>query len=354
MRRAIEAHRRGLDANPVHYLHERGPGFEAAVLQEAARYLGGGPTDVALTDSTTMGLGLLFNGIDLRAGQEALTTRHDFPATRAALQWKAERTGASVRTISLYDERSEQVVEDRLVERVLAAVRPNTRVLTLTWVHSSTGVKMPVRRVADGLAAINAGRAERDRVLLCVDGVHGFGVEDVAAADLGCDFFVAGCHKWLFGPRGTGLVWGRPEAWPSAGPTIPSFSSGDGAGAVNTPGGFHSFEHRWALAQAFQFHRSVGRSRIATRTHALNRRFKRGLAQMRHVRLYTPQSDRVSAGIVCFDVRDFSPETVVDRLRARGIIATATPYSPSYARVSPSILNTPSEVDRALAAIRAM
>ena len=127
-----------------------------------------------------------------------------------------------------------------------------------------------------------------------------------------------------------------------------------GVGAVNTPGGFHSFEHRWALAQAFQFHRSVGRSRIATRTHALNRRFKRGLAQMRHVRLYTPQSDRVSAGIVCFDVRDFSPETVVDRLRARGIIATATPYSPSYARVSPSILNTPSEVDRALAAIRAM
>ena len=237
---------------------------------------------------------------------------------------------------------------------MLAAVRPNTRVLTLTWVHSSTGVKMPVRRVADGLATINAGRDERDHVLLCVDGVHGFGVENVAASDLGCDFFVAGCHKWLFGPRGTGLVWGRPEAWPAAGPTIPSFSGGDTPGAANTPGGFHSFEHRWALAQAFQFHRRVGRARIAARTHALNRRFKRGLAQMAQVRLYTPQSDRLSAGIVCFDVRGLTPEDVVGRLRARGIIATATPYSPSYARVSPSILNTPGEIDRALAAIRGM
>ena len=207
VRGAIEAHRRGLDANPVHYLHERGPGFEASVLREAARYVGGSPADIALTDSTTMGLGLLFNGIDLRAGQEALTTRHDFPATRAALQLKAERTGASVRTISLYDERSETITEDRLVEHALAAVRPNTRVLTLTWVHSSTGVKMPVRRVADGVAAINAGRGPRDRVLLCVDGVHGFGVENVAAADLGCDFFVAGCHKWLGAGHPMGLAF---------------------------------------------------------------------------------------------------------------------------------------------------
>ncbi|MDQ2983671.1 MAG: aminotransferase class V-fold PLP-dependent enzyme [Actinomycetota bacterium] len=354
VRRAIESHRRRLDANPVHYLHERGPGFEAAVLREAARYLHASPTDIALTDSTTMGLALLFNGIDLRAGQEALTTRHDFPATREALRLKAQRTGASIRTISLYDERSEQITEARLVDRLLSAVRPRTRVLTVTWVHSSTGVKMPVRRIANGLASINAGRAERDRVLLCVDGVHGFGVENVAAADLGCDFFVTGCHKWLFGPRGTGLVWGHPRAWPAAGPTIPSFSGGGTEGAAHTPGGFHSFEHRWALAQGFQFHRRVGRARITARTHALNQRFKRGLAAMRHVHLYTPQSDRLSAGIVCFDVRGLSPETVVERLRGQGIVATATPYTPSYARASPSILNTPAEIDRALAAIRAM
>src|SRR5687768_4667344 len=72
VRAAIERHRRGLDSNPVHYLHERGPELEAAVLRAAAAYLGARPADIALTDSTTMGLGLLYNGIDVRAGQEVV------------------------------------------------------------------------------------------------------------------------------------------------------------------------------------------------------------------------------------------------------------------------------------------
>ena len=68
VREAIEAHRRGLDENPVHYLQEQGPRLEAAVLRAAAAYLGASPADIALTDSTTMGLGLLYNGLELRAG----------------------------------------------------------------------------------------------------------------------------------------------------------------------------------------------------------------------------------------------------------------------------------------------
>ena len=83
----------------------------------------------------------------------------------------------------------------------------------MTWVHSGTGVKLPdPRQIADALARLNAGRAEADRALLCVDGVHGFGVEDVDLPDLGCDFLAAGCHKWLFGPRGTGGLGRRDWA----------------------------------------------------------------------------------------------------------------------------------------------
>jgi len=55
-------------------------------------------------------------------------------------------------------------------------VRPQTRVIAVTWVHSSTGLKIPVGRIADALKAVNARRSEEDRALLCVDGVHGFGV----------------------------------------------------------------------------------------------------------------------------------------------------------------------------------
>jgi selenocysteine lyase/cysteine desulfurase len=353
VRDAIARHRAGLDRNTVEYLHAKGPALEAAVLRAAASYLGASPADIALTDSTTMGLGTLYTGLAVRPGQEILTTEHDFFATHASLAEKARRSGATVRRVRLYQP-GEEVTEQQLVDRLLAGVSERTRVVAITWVHSSTGVKLPIRRIGDALAPANAGRDAADRALLCVDGVHGVGVENVTAPGLGCDFLIAGTHKWLFGPRGTGLVWGRTTAWPEASPTIPSFSGSSTFGAIMTPGGFHSFEHRWALGAAFRFHERIGKARVEARIHALAGRFKEGLAAIPGVRVITPRSDAVSAGLICFEVAGLSPGAVGARLREKRIVATETPYNPSYARVGPGILNSRAEVDRALAAIRAL
>jgi selenocysteine lyase/cysteine desulfurase len=345
VRRAIDRHRRGLDADPVGYLHRNGDALEAAVLRQASAYLRARPLDIALTDSTTMGLGLLYGGLRLGSAQEVLTTTHDFYATHEALRLAAERSGATVRRVPLYRDPA-RATEAEIVDSLLRAVGSGTAVVALTWVHSGTGVKLPVAKIAQALR-------DRGRPLLCVDGVHALGVEPVDVRALGCDFIVAGCHKWLFGPRGTGLVWGRASAWPRARSTIPSFSGGSPARYM-TPGGFHSFEHRWALAEAFRFHSQIGKNRVSARIHALNRRLKAGLAGMSHVRLVTPQSDAVSAGIVVFSVDRLSPGAVVAALRRRRIVATETPYSPSYPRLAPGLLNTPGEVDRVLAAVRAL
>jgi selenocysteine lyase/cysteine desulfurase len=363
VREAIETHRHKLDENPAEYLRDHGERLEGKVLQAAAEYLGGRPTEIALTDSTTMGLGLLYGGIALRTGQEVLTTTHDHYSTAVSLQLRAVRTGGTVRQVSLYQQPATASPEE-IVDTLVKAVQPQTRIVAVTWVHSSTGIKLPIRRMADALATVNARRDEADRVLLCVDGVHGFGVENVSMADLGCDFFIAGCHKWIFGPRGTGLVWGKPEAWPLATAIIPSFAaeayqawmqglppSGVSMSTLMTPGGFHSFEHRWALGAAFQFHQAIGKARIADRIHALNRHTKKGLAEMRHVTLHTPLSDELSAGLVCFTVAGMSPAQVVAHLLTRGIIASVTPYATRYARLAPSLLTSPEEVDKTLRAI---
>ena len=170
-----------------------------------------------------MGLGLLYTGLRLRPGDEVLTTEHDFYATHEALRLRQVRDGVTVRRVRLYDD-PESADATQMVQRLAAAVTPATRVVAVTWVHSSSGVKLPIAAMAAELARANAGRAEADRLLFCVDGVHGFGVEDTTPADLGCDFLVSGCHKWLFGPRGTGLIWGRAEAWSRITPVVPSFS----------------------------------------------------------------------------------------------------------------------------------
>ena len=363
VREAIERHRRGLDADPIGYWFAHEKEQEASVLQAAADYLGVDPTEIALTDSTTMGLGLLYGGLALQPDQEILTTTHDHYSTDMSLRLRADRTGATVRRISLYEQLS-TISRESLVEKLVAQVRQQTRIVAVTWVHSSTGLKLPIAEMARALEKINASRAEKDRIIFCVDGVHALGVEDFRLSELGCDFFIAGTHKWMFGPRGTGLVWGHERAWPFANAIIPTFQSDAydmwmgvipprplSKAIYMTPGGFHSFEHRWALDQAFVFHQAIGKPRVTQRIHDLNDHFKQGLAKMKHVTLRTPLARDVSAGIVCFEVAGLQPDQIVRRLRERGIVASVTPYATQYARVAPGLLNSPAEIETVLKAI---
>jgi isopenicillin-N epimerase len=351
VRDAIAQYRTALNENPGLYLSENNHRLQDEARQAIARYIGAQSSEIALTDSTTMGSALVINGLDIREEQEMLTTEFDYYSTHESLRYKAERTGATVREIPLY-ENIQNISSDEIVDTLIDATRTQTRVMTTTWVHSSTGLKVPIRQIADRLAQINRDRNEADRILLLVDGVHGLGVEDATMSDLGCDFLMAGTHKWMFAPRGTGIIWGNPQTQAAVSPTIPTFTrTGDWGGSM-TPGGFKSFEHLWAMTQAFDFHQQIGKSQISDRIHSLSRQLKEGLSKMPQVTLYTPMDDNLSAGIVCFDVDGLSPSQVVSQLRERQIIASVTPYSPSYARLTPGVYNTPQEMDRVLATIR--
>jgi len=364
VRQAIERHRRGLDADPIGYWFEQEEKQETAVLRAAADYLAVDPTEIALTDSTTLGLGLLYGGLQLRKDQEILTTAHDHYSTEISLRLRAERTGATVRQIPLYKS-LKAASRNELIDTLVKQVRPQTRIVAVTWVHSSTGLKLPVHEMAMAIATINRTRAEQDRVIFCVDGVHALGVEDFRLSDVGCDFLVAGTHKWMFGPRGTGLVWGHKRAWAVAQAIIPTFNTQAydiwmkimppqdlPMSVYMTPGGFHSFEHRWALDEAFKFHQAIGKARVTQRIYELNQQLKQGLVKMPHVTLHTPLSQDLSAGIVCFEVAGLSPRQVVERLKQRGIVGSVTPYATQYARLAPGLLNSTEEVETVLKAIR--
>jgi selenocysteine lyase/cysteine desulfurase len=361
---AIARHREGLDADTHGYLAATETDAEIAVQEAAVEYLGAEPGEVALTDSTTMGLGLLYNGLRLRAGEEVLTTEHDFYSTHQSWRLRTDRDGVTVRRVRLYEDPAAATADD-MVARLVAGVTPTTRVVAVTWVHSGTGVRLPVRAIADALAEANAGRSIDERTLLCVDGVHGLGAVDASVGDLGCDFLVAGTHKWLFGPRGTGVVWGRAAAWPQVAPAIPAFepnSFGEWRnglppsptdGVRFAPGGYHSFEHRWALAEAFRFHLDIGRDRVAARTTEQATALKAGLAEIPGVTLVTPMAEDLSAGIVCFEVDGEEPGAVVTRLADAGFATSVTPYAEEHVRVGPSIVTSPDEVGGLLEALRA-
>lgn len=360
VREAIKQHRRAIDENPFVYIEENIYSMPAKIQAAAAEYLGGKPEEVAVTNSTTMGLSFVYQGLPLKNGEEILTTTHDHFVHHEAIRLATERAGASFKKIALFDDFN-SISEAEIVGRIKKAISPKTRVVGITWVHSSTGLKLPVRLIADVIAEANKGRAETDRIFLVADGVHGFGVEDESVAEMGADFFIAGTHKWIFGPRGTGIIWAKTENWKQLRLVFPAFAMETvGAWMTDTkleaptraawilPGGFHAFEYEWALPAAFEFHKQIGRTRVAERIHALNDQCKEGLAKMNHVKLYTPRGNKLSSGLICFDVEGMKSDEVVKRLLEKRIVASTAPYKNSYARVAPSLLNTPEEIEATL------
>ncbi|MCY5846756.1 aminotransferase class V-fold PLP-dependent enzyme, partial [Salmonella enterica subsp. enterica serovar 1,4,[5],12:i:-] len=92
----------------------------------------------------------------------------------------------------------------------------------MTWVQSGSGVKLPIGEIGRLVEALNRNRDDKDRILYVVDGVHGFGVENLDFPAMHCDFFIAGTHKWMFGPRGTGLVCARDAENNYVTPMVPT------------------------------------------------------------------------------------------------------------------------------------
>ncbi len=220
--------------------------------------------------------------------------------------------------------------------------------------------------MAKVISEANRTRGENDRVLLVLDAVHGFGNQPESLAELGCDFAAAGTHKWIFAPRGTGIIWAPQKNWALIRPTIPTFYAFEPfaawadqrpaktatQGSWVSPGGFKAFEHQWAMTEAFEFHRRIGRKRIADRIAALNSMCKEGLSKIPKVKVLTPRDPALSAGLIAFEIDGQSGNETVHKLHERKVIASASPYKVPIARLAPSLVNDEREVEKALAAVR--
>ncbi len=377
VREAIERLRNKLDHSPFATV-EHGMGFDVflggesqevaypvRVQRAAASYVGGKPEEIALTDSTTQGLALVYQGLKLKPGDEILCTTHDHYVHHEAIRLAAEKSGASWRREPLYAD-SATASADEMVTNLKRAIGPKTRVVGITWVHSSSGVKIPARALTQVVAEANAGRGERDRILVVLDAVHGFGNQGEQVAMLGADFVAAGTHKWIFAPRGTGILWVPEKNWGLLSPTIPTFYDIEPYAAWEndrppnpptsiswiSPGGFKAFEHQWAMGDAFDFHERIGRQRIADRIATLNTQLKDGLAQIPKVKVLTPRDPALSAGITCFELEGQTASQTVHALHARKVVASTSPYKISKARLAPSLVNDEREVESALRAVR--
>ena len=351
---AIDRHRADLDRNPAalmdwesQYEWQR----EDEVREWAARYLEVGPRQIALTGSTTEGLAMIYGGLKVGAGQEILITEHEHYCAQKTLEFRNQRQGTAVRKIRLFDD-PWTVSTDQVLSTLDKAIKPNTRVLGMTWVHSGSGVKLPVGEIGELVRRHNRERSEAERILYVVDGVHGFGVENACFADFNCDYFIAGTHKWMFGPRGTGIICAASTGMQHLVPSVATFSRDEDFATIMTPGGYHAFEHRWAAGEAFKLHLQLGKAEVQQRIHQLNSLLKQRLTEHRQIQLVTPRSEQFSAGFTFLRIKDRDPDAVAAHLCANKVMcdAVARDVGPVI-RLAPSLLNDERQIDRAMALI---
>ncbi|UVM54122.1 aminotransferase class V-fold PLP-dependent enzyme [Pseudomonas sp. B21-012] len=349
---AIDYYRAEVDRNPAsrmdwesQYEWQR----EGEVRQWAARYLQVRPRQIALTGSTTEGLGMIYGRLQVSPQQEILTTEHEHYSTNRTLAFRQRHEGTQVRKLRLFSQPWE-ISTDQVLSTIDQAITPNTRVLGMTWVHSGSGVKLPVGQIGELVRRHNRERDENQRIIYVVDGVHGFGVENSTFADFNCDYFIAGTHKWMFGPRGTGIICAASEKMQHLTPTFATFSEDEDFATIMTPGGYHAFEHRWALGKAFELHLQLGKADVQARIHQLNDLLKQRLKEHKAIELVTPLSSEHSAGFTFFRVKERNADAIAAYLVQNRVMVDAVSRDVGpVIRFAPGLLNNEQEIDRAMA-----
>jgi selenocysteine lyase/cysteine desulfurase len=334
-----EALKRYLDISnqsPVYHMWQiLEPNIESVRRRLAAAF-GCDPEEMAITRNASEALQIAQLGIDLKAGDDVVTTNQDYGRMLDTWQQRVGRDGIKLTQVSFpVPPKSMEV----LAERLLAAITPATKVLHFCHITNLTGQIFPVKRIAD--------EARRRGIKTIVDGAHAFAHFPYKASDLGCDYYGTSLHKWLLAPIGTGFLYVRRENISSLWPLTPAAASRADNIRKFEEIGTHPAANHNAIAEALTFHEGIGSERKAARLRYLRNRWAERLGNNPKFRIHTNLDPAHSCAIGNVQTVGVPPAQVVSHLWEKWrIIATPIVHAEyEGVRVTPNVYTTLEEVD---------
>lgn len=319
-----------------------------------AAFVGCTPDEIVFTRGAGEALSFVAAGLDLSAGDEILTTTQEHPAALSPWLTLARRRGVIVKQVALPASAPSSTL---LFDAVAAGMTERTRVLAISQVQYTDGTVMPVRELCH--------LARQRNVLSVVNGSQAFGMLSFQLADLACDFYATGFHKWLAGSHGSGMLFIRREVMERIWPTEPrGFDSYPPiAMATRSPGydGVPAALHRfgnivpqlWPALRgseaALDFQLQISRARIEARIRELALAARMRLQQMAGVEILTPAAPGLWAGILTFRMPGRVATNVVSALAQINRVhfsALALPPTDDAMRLSLGVFNSHDEIER--------
>ncbi len=333
---AFERYNRISNEGPAYFMWRILDQGREPLRERLAPLVGCLPEEIAINRNTTEGMDTIIFGFNLEPGDEVVLTKQDYPNVINA--WKYRELRDKIK-LSWVDLNLPSDDKNYLVNSFVSAFTSKTKVVNITHMINWNGQILPVKEIAN--------EAKKRGIYVLVDAAHTFAHIEFKVSELKCDFLATSLHKWLCAPFGTGLLYIRKEMIKD----IPPLFSNDAPYSDNIRKfeslGTRSFPAEMAIAEALNFHETIGSKRKENRLRWLRQYWANELAKIPRVKILTPNEPDFSCGLGIFSVEGVKPEVVSNWLfEKKKIFTVAINWENIHGvRVTPHIYTRPADLD---------
>src|SRR5881398_3096090 len=255
--------------------------------------------EIAITRNASESLEILLMGMDFKPGDEILTTTQDYPRMLTTMRQREKRENLRLKLIQI-------PIPPKNLNEITAAfkkgITDRTRVILISHMINITGQITPVKAVCD--------IARARGIETIVDGAHSFAQFHFKQSDLGCDYFGTSLHKWLYAPKGTGMLYVKRDKIDKLWPLMAAESKQSSDIRKFEEIGTHSAAPRLAIGEALLFHNGIGGKRKEARLRYLSRYWMNRLKDVPKISFNTSFDPKQSCAIANVNVEGVDPSAI--------------------------------------------
>ena len=310
-----------------------------------AELAGADPEEVAINRNATEALNTVIFGLNLKAGDEVIGTKQDYPNMINALKQRSTRDGIVYNQLNF---KFPIENEDEIVAAFEKAITPKTKIMLITHVINWIGQIMPVKKLC--------AMAKRHGIETIVDGAHSFGILDFKVPELGCDYFGTSLHKFLSAPIGTGMLWIKKENISKIWPLVCNDQPNSADIRKFETLGTRSFPIEQGIGEAINFHTAIGSKRKEERIRYLKNYWASKVVSIPKVKIHTSFKPEFACGICGVSVDGMTPGELDSALFSKYKIHTVGIVweNVSCVRITPHVYTRLQDLDKLVYAIGAI